>query len=87
MTHGTVLITGGSYPYGPREYVSMWLHPQDMTQLIEESLETDCPFGIFYGISGNTPAAFDLSETRRVLGYAPRYNVQDLFDVPISSLE
>ena len=77
---------GGSYPYNPREYVSMWLHPEDMSQLVHKSLETDCPFGIFYGISGNTPAAFDLSATRRELGYAPRYNVQDLFDVPISSL-
>ena len=78
---------GGSYPYGPREYVSMWLHPEDMSQLVCKSLETDCPFGVFYGISDNRPAAFDLSETRRALGYAPRYNVQDLFDVPIASLD
>jgi nucleoside-diphosphate-sugar epimerase len=77
---------GGSYPYSSREYVSMWLHPEDMSQLVHKSLETECPFGIFYGISANTPAAFDLSATRRELGYAPRYNVQDLFDVPISSL-
>ena len=77
---------GGSYPYNPLEYLSMWLHPEDMSQLVHKSLETDCPFGIFYGISANTPAAFDLSETRRALGYNPRYNVQDLFEVPIASL-
>jgi nucleoside-diphosphate-sugar epimerase len=78
---------GGSFPYGPRQYVSMWLHPEDMSQLVHKSLETDCPFGIYYGISGNTPAAFDLSATRRELGYDPRYNVQDLFDVPITSYD
>jgi nucleoside-diphosphate-sugar epimerase len=76
---------GGSYPYNAREYVSMWLHPEDMSQLVNKSLETDCPFGIFYGISGNTPAAFDLSATRRELGYEPQYNVQDFFDEPILS--
>ena len=80
------VVRGGSYPYTAREYASMWLHPEDMSQLVRKSLETDCPFGIFYGISANTPAAFDLSETRRVLGYAPRHNVQDLFDEPIASL-
>jgi uronate dehydrogenase/NAD+ dependent glucose-6-phosphate dehydrogenase len=58
-----------------------------MSQLVSKSLETDCPFGIFYGISANTPAAFDLSATRRELGYAPRYNVQDFFDEPIASLD
>jgi len=26
----------------------MWLHPEDMSQLVNKSLETDCPFGIFY---------------------------------------
>jgi uronate dehydrogenase len=77
---------GFSYPYTPREYLSMWLHPEDMSQLVHKCLETDCPFGIFYGISANTPSAFDLSATRRALGYAPRYNVQDLFDVPIASV-
>jgi NAD+ dependent glucose-6-phosphate dehydrogenase len=77
---------GGSYPYSAREYISMWLHPEDMSQLVQKSLETDCPFGIFYGISANTPAAFDLSAARRELGYAPRYNAQDLLDMPIASL-
>ena len=77
---------GGFHPYTLRESLSMWLSSADMVQLIHKSLETDCPFGIFYGISANTPAAFDLSETRRVLGYAPVDNVQDLFDRPIDLL-
>ena len=80
------IARGGSYPYTPREYVSMWLHPEDMSQLVQKSLETGCSFGIYYGISANTPSAFDLSAARRDLGYAPRYNAQDLLDVPIASL-
>jgi NAD+ dependent glucose-6-phosphate dehydrogenase len=70
---------GGGPPYDASQYKAIWLSAADMTQLVHRSLETDCPFGIFYGSSDNTPAAYDLSETRRVLGYAPRDNVQDLF--------
>ena len=55
-------------------------------QLVDKSLETDCPFGIYYGISANTHAVFDLSAARHELGYEPRYDVQDFFDEPITSL-
>lgn len=81
-----VVARGGSDPYSVRQILSIWLHPRDMSQLVHRSLQTDCPFGIFYGISANTPAAFDLSETRRLLGYEPQYNVQDLVSAPIASL-
>ncbi|MEA3407700.1 MAG: hypothetical protein U9R48_06435 [Chloroflexota bacterium] len=77
---------GGSYPYDAPTTLSMWLSPTDMSQLVHRSLQTDCPFGIFYGISDNTPPAFDLSETKRVLGYEPQDDVQDLFDQPVGSL-
>ena len=77
---------GGSYRYNAPEYLSMWLHPEDMCQLNNKSLESDCPFGIVYGISANTPSAFDLSSARRDLGYEPRYDIQDFFDEPIASL-
>lgn len=72
--------------YTPRQLLSIYLHPLDFCQLIERSLEADCGYGIFYGASANTPAAFDLSETRRVLGYDPQYNVQDFTDVNIAAL-
>jgi len=77
---------GGSRLYSVLQFLSIWLSARDMTQLLHRSLETDCPFGIFYGISDNTPAAFDLSEIRRQLGYEPKDNVQDFFDVPIANL-
>ena len=81
-----VVDRGGGYPYNVRQYLSIWLSNQDMSQLVHRSLETDCPFGVFYGVSDNTPAVFDLSETKRLLGYAPKDNVQNLFDEPIESL-
>ncbi len=81
-----MMARGGSYPYDVSTTLSMWLSPTDMSQLAHRSLETDCPFGIFYGISDNTPPAFDLSEAKRVLGYEPQDDVQDLFDQPIASL-
>jgi nucleoside-diphosphate-sugar epimerase len=81
-----VIARGVSRPYNVVQYLSIWLSPADMCQLVHRSLETDCPFGIFYGISGNTPAAYDLSETKRQLGYAPKDNIQDLFDAPIADM-
>lgn len=77
---------GGGYPYDAPTYLSIWMSPRDMCQLVHRSLEADCEWGIFYGISNNTPPAYDLSETRRALGYDPQDDVQDLFDVPIESL-
>lgn len=77
---------GGGYPYDTLGYLGMWLSNRDMSQLVHRSLQTQCPFGVFYGISDNIPATFDLSETKRVLGYAPQDNVQDLFDEPLSTL-
>jgi len=77
---------GPSYPYTPGQYLPMWLSPRDMSHMLCCALEADCDWGIFYGISDNTPAAFDLSETKRVLGYRPQDNVQDLFDRPIVDL-
>jgi nucleoside-diphosphate-sugar epimerase len=80
------IARGGGYPYNAIQYLSMWLSNRDMAQLVHRSLQTECPFGIFYGISDNTPAMFDLSETKRVLGYAPQDNVQDLFDQTLGTL-
>jgi NAD+ dependent glucose-6-phosphate dehydrogenase len=81
------IARGVSHPYNVVQLLSIWLSAADMCQFVQRSLESDCPFGIFYGISDNTPAAFDLSETKRQLGYAPKDNVQDLFDVPIAELD
>lgn len=66
-----------TFPYTPEQLLGIWISNRDMAQLIHRSLESDCRFGIFYGVSDNTPSVFDLSETRRQLGYAPQDRVQD----------
>ena len=76
----------GGYPYDLATYLAIWISPRDMSQLIHCALSADCDWGVFYGISDNDPAAFDLSETQRALGYKPQDNVQDLFDLPIEEL-
>ena len=67
-----------SFPYTPEQHLTMWISNRDMSQLLHRSIQTDCQFGIFYGISANDPPMFDLSETKRVLGYEPEDSVQDL---------
>ena len=55
-------------------YVSL----RDEVQLIVKSIETEniedengIPFQIFYGISGNTHAFWDISNARRIIGFEP----------------
>lgn len=72
-----VLASQHTFPYTPEQILGIWISNRDMAQLIHRSLEADCRFGVFYGVSDNTPAVFDLSETRRQLGYAPQDRVQD----------
>lgn len=59
-----------------RDY-SAWLSPEDAVKLITCAIEArDITFFIGYGISDNCFKRFDLSETRKVLGYQP---VDDAF--------
>ena len=82
--HLHALERGPSFPYTRAQYSAIWLSSRDWAQLVHKSLETDCQFGIFYGVSDNEPPAFDLSETKRVLGYAPQDNVADFMGRPVS---
>lgn len=49
----------------------IWLSHRDLVQLVEKSLATNVPFGIYYGISNNKGAFFDLSNAREELGFIP----------------
>jgi uronate dehydrogenase/NAD+ dependent glucose-6-phosphate dehydrogenase len=58
--------------------LGMWISPRDLAQLIARSIDTadiadayGVPFQVFYGISGNTRAAWSIANARRVIGYAP----------------
>lgn len=57
--------------------LSTWLSHRDCVQLVQRSIEADVRFGIYYGISGNTRAYWDLQNARRELGYAPQDNAED----------
>jgi NAD+ dependent glucose-6-phosphate dehydrogenase len=49
----------------------MWLSFRDLGQLVRKSLAADVEFGIYYGVSANTPMRYTLDNARRELGYEP----------------
>ena len=76
----------GSYDYrrnptdfdmGPR-ILSTWLCDSDLVQLVSKSISTpEIGFGIYYGISNNSRAYWDLTNAAIDLGYRPRDNAED----------
>jgi hypothetical protein len=49
----------------------IWLSHRDLVQLVEKSLSTNVDFGIYFGISNNQGAFWDISNARADLGYEP----------------
>jgi len=49
-----------------------WLSYRDLVQLVRRSLEAKVPFGIYYGVSNNRGAFWDISNARAELGYEPQ---------------
>jgi nucleoside-diphosphate-sugar epimerase len=49
----------------------IWLSHRDLVQLVEKSLSTDIAFGIYFGISNNQGAFWDISNARADLGFEP----------------
>ena len=53
----------------------MWLSNRDFCQLVEKAiLVENVQFAVLNAMSNNTGMRWDLSETRRVLGYEPQDN-------------
>jgi nucleoside-diphosphate-sugar epimerase len=48
-----------------------WLSHRDLLQLTEKSLASNVVFGIYYGVSANRGALWDISSARQDLGYEP----------------
>lgn len=73
--HGlsVICLRIGSFQPKPRgeRQLATWISHRDMGQLVWRSLEAAIPFGIYYGISGNTRAYWDIANAREQLGYAP----------------
>ena len=49
----------------------IWLSHRDLIQLVEKGLSADVTFGIYYGISNNKDAFWDISSARADLGFSP----------------
>jgi nucleoside-diphosphate-sugar epimerase len=63
------------------EILPDWCSPRDLTQLIVKSIQTDLPFGIFFGISNNTGRQRDISNAQKLVGYEPQDNAADFSHV------
>jgi len=63
--------------YSAGKLIAMWISNRDMAHLIHRSLETSLEYGIFYGVSENTPRIFDLAKTKEKLGYEPEDHAED----------
>jgi uronate dehydrogenase len=58
--------------------LSTWLSHRDVVQLVWRSVDADSvKFGIYYGISNNARAYWDIENARRELGFAPEDNAEE----------
>jgi len=53
-------------------FLKTWLSHRDLIQLVEKSLNSNVMFGIYYGVSNNKGAFWDISNAKLELGYAPQ---------------
>lgn len=79
--HGLAVICLriGSFQPRPRNarMLTTWLSPRDCAQLCRLSIETDKTFGIYYGISDNRRAYWDITNAVTELGYRPEDNAEE----------
>ena len=64
-------VVANDDPTGDDHLRKVWLSHRDLIQLVEKSLTTNVVFGIYYGVSNNRGAFWDLSNARMELGYEP----------------
>ena len=58
--------------------LSTWLSHRDCVQLVWRCIEAEgVNFGIFYGISGNKRAYWDIQNARELLGYEPEDDAEE----------
>jgi nucleoside-diphosphate-sugar epimerase len=68
---GAVLVDDD--PTANPRYMRVWLSHRDLVQLVKRSLAaTHIPFGVYYGVSKNRGAFWDISDARWDLGYDPQ---------------
>ncbi len=65
-------------PRSPRERATLLTHA-DLAALIDACLRVErVPYSVLYGVSANTWRIWDLEAPRRVLGWVPRENAEEL---------
>ncbi len=58
--------------------LSTWLSHRDVIQLVWRSIAAEAvTYGIYYGISNNTRAYWDIESARKELGYTPEDNAEN----------
>ncbi len=76
---GVTCLRIGNVDEAPRNHrlLSIWLHPEDLLQLIRIGLEhPEIRHEVFYGASDNQRAWWDNAAARR-FGYRPRHRAED----------
>jgi nucleoside-diphosphate-sugar epimerase len=61
-------------PTSDARVMKTWLSKIDLIHLIEKSLVANVSFGIYYGVSNNLGAFWDISNARTDLDYSPKDN-------------
>jgi len=59
-------------PEGDLRTMKTWLSYRDLIHLIDRSLKANVTFGIYYGVSNNKGAFWDISSAKQELGYEPQ---------------
>ena len=65
-------------PTVSKRFRKTWLSHRDLVQLVEKGLKSNLTFGIYYGVSNNKGAFWDISNARRELGYSPEDDASTL---------
>lgn len=65
------VVLSSDDPTSDAHFRKIWLSHRDLIQLVEKSLTANVTFGIYYGVSNNKGAFWDITNARAELGYEP----------------
>jgi hypothetical protein len=65
------MVLSSDDPTSDARLRKIWLSHRDLVQLIEKSLTANVNFGIYYGVSNNKGAFWDITNARNEMAYEP----------------
>ena len=71
-------VSEDNNPRSDERVMKTWLSHRDLIQLINKSLTANVTFGIYYGVSDNKSAFWDITNAREDLGYFPEDDASKL---------